>query len=59
MGEVMSVNNLTKREPKKKLKQHQKRTKAALAGNRTPLSRVAGENSSTEAPIPCLHVIYR
>ena len=27
------------------------KTKFALAGNRTPVSRVAGENSSTEPPM--------
>ena len=27
--------------------------KVALAGNRTRASRVAGENSTTEPPVPC------
>ena len=27
------------------------KTKIALAGNRTPVSRVAGENSTTEPPL--------
>ena len=27
------------------------KTKVALAGNRTPVSRVAGENSTTEPPM--------
>ena len=28
-----------------------RKQKVALAGNRTPVSRVAGENSTTEPPI--------
>ena len=34
------------------------KTKIALAGNRTPVSRVAGENSSTEPPMLVTSTIY-
>ena len=59
MGELMPVKNLTRKQQKKRTKQHQKKTEAALAGNRTPVSRVAGENSTTEPPTPALTVVYR
>ena len=34
-------------------KKKKKKCKLALAGNRTRASRVAGENSTTEPPVPC------
>ena len=34
------------------------KTKVALAGNRTPVSRVAGENSTTETPILATSPIF-
>ena len=34
------------------------KTKVALAGNRTPVSRVAGENSTTEPPMLKMSTIY-
>ena len=34
------------------------KTKAALAGNRTPVSHVAGENSTTEPPIHVASTIF-
>ena len=34
------------------------KTKVALAGNRTPVSRVAGENSTTETPMLVTLTIY-
>ena len=34
------------------------KTKVALAGNRTPVSRVAGENSTTEPPMLVKSLIY-
>ena len=33
--------------------EEEKKCKLALAGNRTRASRVAGENSTTEPPVPC------
>ena len=33
--------------------EEEKKIKLALAGNRTRASRVAGENSTTEPPVPC------
>ena len=35
------------------LSPYKKKKKNALAGNRTRASRVAGENSTTEPPVPC------
>ena len=34
------------------------KTKVALAGNRTPVSRVAGENSTTEPPMLVTTTIF-
>ena len=34
------------------------KTKVALAGNRTPVSRVAGENSTTDSPMLIISTIY-
>ena len=34
------------------------KTKVALAGNRTPVSHVAGENSTTEPPMLATSPIY-
>ena len=34
------------------------KTKVALAGNRTPVSRVAGENSTTEPPMLVTSTIF-
>ena len=34
------------------------KTKVALAGNRTPVSRVPGENSTTEPPMVVTSTIY-
>ena len=34
------------------------KTKVALAGNRTPVSRVTGENSTTEPPILVTSLIF-
>ena len=34
------------------------KTKDALAGNRTPVSRVAGENSTTEPPMLVTSAIF-
>ena len=33
--------------------EEEKKCNLALAGNRTRASRVAGENSTTEPPVPC------
>ena len=59
MEELMSVENLP-RSVEVSLKQHKKKTEAALAENQTPVSREAGENCTTEPPTPALIVIdYR
>ena len=59
MEELMSVENLPRR-VEVSLKQHQKKTEAALAENLIPVSREAGENSTTELPTPSLIIIdYR
>ena len=44
-----------------KEKKRKAKKKLALAGNRTRASRVAGENSTTEPPVPCLskHLILK
>ena len=48
---VMTPSHKTERIEKRK-KTNIKKKKDALAGNRTRASRVAGENSTTEPPVP-------
>ena len=42
-----------KEEEAEEEEEEEKKCNLALAGNRTRASRVAGENSTTEPPVPC------